>query len=49
MIEPDGLVRMKWRFIVSVVESLRYGVEEINPFNYNDGWPDPAFQRETWR
>lgn len=49
MIEPDGFVRMRWRFIVSVVESLRYGVEEISPFNYNDGWPDPALQRETWR
>ena len=49
MIESDGLVRMKWRFIVSVVESVRYGVEEINPFTNNDGWPDPAFQRETWR
>ena len=48
MVEPDGFVRMKWRFIVSVVESIKYGVEEINPFNNNDGWPDPALQRETW-
>ena len=49
MIEEDGYVRMKWRFIVSVVETLKYGVEEINPFNYNDGWSDLALQRETWK
>ncbi len=39
MVEADGFVRMQWRFIVSVVENVRYGVEEINPFNDNDGWP----------
>jgi len=49
MIESDGFVRMQWRFIVSVVENVRYGVEEINPFNNNDGRPDPALERETWR
>lgn len=45
MIAEDGLVRMRWRFVVSVVESLHFNIQEVNPNNY--GRPDPALERQT--
>ena len=45
MIGDDGLVRMKWRFIVSIVENLNFRIQEIDP-NEHTGYPDPALERE---
>lgn len=45
MIGDDGMVRMKWRFIVSIVESLNLKVQEIDPNDYT-GHPDPALERQ---
>ena len=44
MIGDDGLVRMKWRFIVSVVENLNFKVQEMDLNDYS-GRPDPALER----
>jgi len=45
MIAEDGFIRMRWRFIVSVVENLHFNIQEVNPNNY--GRPDPALERQT--
>jgi hypothetical protein len=45
MIADDGMVRMKWRFIVSIVESLNFKVQEMDMNDYN-GRPDPALERQ---
>lgn len=31
MIGPDGLVRMKWRFVVSLVDQFNFGVKQLDP------------------
>jgi hypothetical protein len=45
MISADGLVRMRWRFMVSVVENLKFNIQEIDPNNYS-GRPDRALERQ---
>ena len=40
MIGDDGVIVMHWRFVVSVVEQLKYRIEEVSPFYKDDGWPD---------
>lgn len=46
MIGPDNLVRMRWRFIVSVVEEVRGNMQQMDYFNtYPQGYPDPALER----
>jgi len=44
MVAGDGFVRMRWRFIVSVVENLRFDIQEVDPNNY--GRPDRALERQ---
>jgi len=47
MIEADGYIRMRWRFVVSVVQQIKY---EAQPYYYNnDGRPDPALERNMYR
>ncbi|MBN1115318.1 MAG: TonB C-terminal domain-containing protein [Oligoflexia bacterium] len=46
MINDNGTLTMKWRFVVSIVESVRYGVEYMDaPYN-NRRMPDPSHMRE---
>jgi len=45
IISDDGLVRMRWRFIVSIVENLNFRVQELDLNDYN-GRPDPALERQ---
>ena len=46
MVAEDGLVRMRWRFIVSVVESLHFNIQEVDS-NDRTGRPDRALERQT--
>lgn len=46
MVAEDGLVRMRWRFIVSVVENLKFNIQEVDHNNYS-GRPDKALERHT--
>ena len=47
LIGQDDTVRMKWRFIVSVVEQIRGNMQPLDYYNYQQqGYPDPALQRQ---
>lgn len=49
MIGTDSLVRMRWRFIVSVVEQIRSNMQQIDYYNsFQQGYPDPALQRQIY-
>jgi hypothetical protein len=46
MIEGDNKIRMRWRFIVSVVEQFKFNIEQIDYDYYRRlGYPDPALRR----
>jgi hypothetical protein len=48
MVGQDNMVRMRWRFIVSVVEQVRGNMQQLDYYNTNQqGYPDPAFQRQA--
>lgn len=45
MVEEDGLIKMRWRFIVGIVGSMKFKIQEIdNPFQ-NRGYPDPNHEK----
>ena len=47
LIGPDDTVRMRWRFIVSVVEQIKGNMQPLDYYNYQQqGYPDPALQRQ---
>ena len=45
IVAEDGFVRMRWRFIVSVVENLKFNIQEVDLNNYS-GRPDRALERQ---
>ena len=46
MIEEDNKIRMRWRFIVSVVEKVNVNMEQMDYDYYRrQGYPDPALRR----
>jgi len=45
MVAENGLIRMRWRFIVSVVENLKFNIQEVDPNDYS-GRPDRALERQ---
>jgi hypothetical protein len=49
MLGQDDMVRMRWRFIVSVVEQVKGSMQQMDYYNsYQQGYPDPALQREIY-
>ncbi|MEI6092050.1 MAG: hypothetical protein WCQ47_00025 [bacterium] len=49
MIGEDKLVRMKWRFIVSIVEQIKSNIQPMDYYNsHQQGYPDPALQRQIY-
>ena len=49
LIGPDDTVRMRWRFIVNVVEQIRGNMQQLDYYNsYQQGYPDPALQRQLY-
>ncbi|MCX6111935.1 MAG: hypothetical protein NTY22_01440 [Proteobacteria bacterium] len=49
MIDPDNTIKMKWRFIVSIVEQVRGSMQQMDYYNsYRQGYPDPALQRQIY-
>ncbi len=49
MVGPDNLVRMRWRFIVSVVEQIKGNMQQLDYYNSSQqGYPDPALQRQLY-
>jgi TonB family protein len=46
MVEDENKIRMRWRFIVSVVEQVKFNIEQIDYDYYRRlGYPDPALRR----
>jgi len=49
LIGTDNTIRMKWRFIVSVVEQVKGNMQPLDYYNsQQQGYPDPALQRQLY-